>query len=153
MSLLSQLGAALKKPVGVEPAGSSDLYHKGFVMLARKNAGLSANRKNVFEIMRDKFYPVDGQIIYSMWDGYLKPEHADQALINFIGGRPIEHLHTSGHAYVETIARLIETVDPKVIVPMHTERAEEFSSIQEFAPYKDRVRVLKDGEPLSLESI
>lgn len=153
MSLLSQLGAALKKPVGVEPAGSSDLYHKGFVMLARKNAGLSANRKNVFEIMRDKFYPVDGQIIYSMWDGYLKPEHADQALINFIGGRPIEHLHTSGHAYVETIARLIETVDPKVIVPMHTERAEEFSSIREFAPYKDRVRVLKDGEPLSLESI
>lgn len=153
MSLLSQLGAALKKPVGVEPAGSSDLYHKGFVMLARKNAGLSANRKNVFEIMRDKFYPVDGQIIYSMWDGYLKPEHADQALINFIGGRPIEHLHTSGHAYVETIARLIETVDPKVIVPMHTERAEEFSSIQEFTPYKDRVRVLKDGEPLSLESI
>ena len=153
MSSLSQLGAALKKPVGVEPANGSDLYHKGFVMLARKNAGLSANRKNVFEIMRDKFYPVDGQIIYSMWDGYLKPEHADQALINFIGGRPIEHLHTSGHAYVETIARLIETVDPKVIVPMHTERAEEFSSIQEFAPYKDRVRVLKDGEPLSLESI
>ena len=87
------LGAALKKPVGVEPANGSDLYHKGFVMLARKNAGLSANRKNVFEIMRDKFYPVDGQIIYSMWDGYLKPEHGDQHLIDFIGGRPIEHLH------------------------------------------------------------
>lgn len=73
--------------------------------------------------------------------------------LDYISGRPVEHLHTSGHAYVETIARLIETVDPKVIVPMHTERAEEFSSIQEFAPFKDRIRVLKDGEPLSLESI
>ena len=153
MSSLSQLGAALKKPVGVEPAGSSDLYHKGFVMLSRKNAGLSANRKNVFEIMRDKFYPMDGQIIYSMWDGYLKPEHADQALINFIGGRPIEYLHTSGHAYVETIARLMETVDPKVIVPMHTERAEEFSSIPEFARWKNQVKVLKDGEPLNLDEL
>ena len=55
-----------------------------------------------------------------MWDGYLKPKHADQALIDFIGGRPIEPLHTSGHAYVETIARQIEAVDPKAIVPMHT---------------------------------
>ena len=30
-------------------------------------------------------------------------------------------LHTSGHAYVETIANLIKTVDPKWILPMHTE--------------------------------
>ena len=153
LSQLSQLGAALKNPVGVEPANSSDLYCKGFVMLVRKNANPSANRKNVFEIMRDKFYPVDGQIIYSMWDGYLKPEHADKALIDYIGGRPIEPLHTSGHAYVETIAKLIETVNPKVIIPMHTERAEEFSSIPEFALYQDRVKVLHDGEPFHLDAL
>ena len=122
-------------------------------MLVRKNANPSANRKNVFEIMRDKFYPVDGQIIYSMWNGYLKPEHADQHLIDFIGGRPIEPLHTSGHAYVETIAKLIETVNPKVIIPMHTERAEEFSSIPEFALYQDRVKVLHDGEPFHLDAL
>ena len=120
-------------------------------MLARKNC--NPNQKSVFEIMRDKFYLRDGQIIYSMWDGYLKPEHGDQHLIDFIGGRPIEHLHTSGHAYVETIAKLIETVQPKRIVPMHTERAEEFSSIPEFALYKDRVKVLKDGEPLDLDAL
>lgn len=153
LSQLSQLGAALKNPVGVEPANSSALYCKGFVMLVRKNANPSANRKNVFEIMRDKFYPVDGQIIYSMWGGYLKPEHTDKALIGFIGGRPIEHLHTSGHAYVETIVRLIETVQPKVIVPMHTERADEFSSIPEFAPWADRVKVLTDGKPLNLDEL
>lgn len=122
-------------------------------MLVRKNANPSANRKNVFEIMRDKFYPVDGQIIYSMWGGYLKPEHADQRLIDFIGGRPIEPLHTSGHAYVETIARLIETVQPKIIVPMHTEKAEEFSSVPEFARWGKQVEVLHDGDVLSLDTL
>jgi len=132
-------------------ADSRLLYTNGFVMLVRKNC--NPNQKSVFEIMRDKFYLRDGQIIYSMWDGYLKPEHADQALLNYIGNRKVVHLHTSGHAYVETIAKLIETVNPKVIIPMHTERAEEFSSIPEFALYKDRVKVLHDGEPFHLDAL
>ena len=132
-------------------ADSRLLYANGFVMLVRKNC--NPNQKSVFEIMRDKFYLRDGQIIYSMWDGYLKPEHADKALIDYIDGHPYKALHTSGHAYVETIAKLIETVNPKVIIPMHTERAEEFSSIPEFARWKDRVKVLTDGEPLDLDEI
>ena len=148
---LRGLGLSLKKTVGIMPVTDDSLKRDGFVMLVRKNANPA--RKSIFEEMRDEFYPVDGQIIYSMWDGYLKPKHADQALIDFIGGRPIEPLHTSGHAYVETIARLIEAVDPKAIVPMHTERAEEFTSIPEFAPYKDRVRVLRDGQRLSLDTL
>lgn len=141
-------------PLDFQVADSSLLYHNGFVMLARKNCNQA--QKSVFEIMRDKFYPwdkrrrLDSQIIYSMWDGYLKPEHADPALIGFIGGRPYEPLHTSGHAYVETIARLIETIQPKVIVPMHTEKADEFTSIPAFAPYADRVRTLTDGDALPL---
>lgn len=84
---------------------------------------------------------------------HLKPEHASRSLIGFIGGRPIEPLHTSGHAYVETIAKLIKTVDPRVIIPMHTDRAEEFSSIPAFALWADRVQVLKDGEPFSIDTL
>lgn len=113
---LRERGSSLKKPVGIAPISDDKLKQDGFVMLVRKNA--APGRKSIFEEMRDEFYPLDGQIIYSMWGGYLKPEHADQRLIDFIGGRPIEPLHTSGHAYVEAIARLIETVQPKVIVPM-----------------------------------
>jgi len=113
---LRERGSSLKKPVGIAPISDDKLKQDGFVMLVRKNA--APGRKSIFEEMRDEFYPLDGQIIYSMWGGYLKPEHADQRLIDFIGGRPIEPLHTSGHAYVEAIARLIETVQPKAIVPM-----------------------------------
>ncbi len=148
---LRERGSLLKKPVGIAPISGHKLKQDGFVMLVRKNA--APGRESIFEEMRDEFYPLDGQIIYSMWDGYLKPEHADPALIGFIGRRPIEYLHTSGHAYAETIARLIEAVQPKRIVPMHTERADEFSSIPEFARYADRVKVLKDGEPLDLDAL
>ena len=121
-------------------------------MLVRKNA-VPQNGQTVFEEMRDKFYHLDGQIIYSLWDGYLEPEHADQALLDYIGDRRSVHLHTSGHAYAETIARLIETVQPKMIVHMHTEKADEFTSIPAFMPYRSRVRVLQDGEPLSLDRL
>ena len=132
-------------------ADARQMHANGFVMLARKNS--VPERPNVFERMRDKFYPLDGQIIYSMWSGYLEERYADEALLRFIGGRPYETLHTSGHAYVETIAKLMETVDPKWVVPMHTQRAEEFSSIPAFARWKDRVRVLQDGEALPLDQL
>lgn len=58
----------------------------------------------------------------------------------------MEVLHTSGHAYVETIEKVIRLTDPKVIIPMHTECADEFGSIPVFEPYRDRVKVLGDGE-------
>ena len=62
-------------------------------------------------------------------------------------------LHTSGHAYVETIANLIKTVGPKWILPMHTERADEFASILAFTLWKDRVKVLHDGQTLDLDEL
>ena len=54
---------------------------------------------------------------------------------------------------MQTSAKLIETDDPKVIIPMHTERAEEFSSIPEFAPWADRVKILRDGEQFSIDTL
>ena len=61
----------------------------------------------------------------------------------------MEKLHTSGHAYVETIEKLIRLTKPEVIIPMHTECADEFGRIEAFAPYRDKVRVLQDGEGFS----
>lgn len=148
---LRRLGSSLKRPVLITPVSDDNLKDDGFVMLVRKNSNPA--RSSIFEEMRDKFCSLDGQIIYSIWQGYLEGKHIDEDLIRFIGGHPVELLHTSGHAYVETIAKLIETVDPKVIIPMHTERAEEFSSIPEFAPWADRVKVLRDGEQFSIDTL
>ena len=97
--------------------------------------------------MLKSYWSHDAQIVYSMWTGYLpKGSHPDWQLSEFLNGRPVVPLHTSGHAYVDTIARLIEQTDPKVIIPMHTECAKQFKDFPEFARWKDRVRSLADGE-------
>lgn len=143
---------AMYPPLDIKPITEEELERDGFILLARKNSH-PKDYTSRFEELRDTYFDRDGQIIYSMWEDYLKPKYADKALIDFIGGRPVEHLHTSGHAYVETIAKLIETVDPKVIIPMHTERADEFAAIPEFALRKGRVQVLNDGQVFSLDTM
>lgn len=114
------------------------LQRKGFTMLAREN-------KPVFKAIMEK-YMIDPLVIYSKWTGYLEGKHADPKIKEFIGNHRMERLHTSGHAYVETIEKLIRLTNPKVIIPMHTECADAFGKTPAFAAYRDRVRVLRDGE-------
>ena len=124
-----------------EKAEFDDLKKTGFTMLAReKNQRFAKIMKN---------FP-DPLIIYSKWTGYLEGEHADSKLIDFIGNHRMEKLHTGGHAYVETIEKLIRLTNPKVIIPMHTECADSFSKIEALAKYCDRVKVLDDGEEYSI---
>lgn len=122
-------------------ADFSILKNKGFTMLAREN-------KPVFKVIMEK-YMTDPLVIYSKWIGYLKGKHADPKIGNFIGSHRMEILHTSGHAYVETIAKLIRLTNPKTIIPMHTECADAFRGIPAFAPYRDKVMVLQDKEKYS----
>ncbi len=44
-------------------------------------------------------------------------------------GLKIETLHTSGHADENAVRKLIDTVNPDVIIPVHTENAERFKEI------------------------
>lgn len=72
----------------------------------------------------------DGILIYSFWSGYR--ENADMK--EFLSecekmGLHIETLHTSGHADENTIRRLIERVNPTVLIPVHTENAQRFREI------------------------
>ena len=120
-----------------------DIYsEKGFVMLARPN-------KAIFKELLDEMH--DPHITYSMWSGYLKGGKCeDKNIVDFLSGyddkEHFTQLHTSGHAYVETLAKLIELTQPEVIIPMHTESADEFAQMPEFTAYKERVNVLRDGD-------
>ena len=122
-------------------ADFSILKNKGFTMLAREN-------KPVFKAVMEK-HMTDPLVIYSKWIGYLKGKHANPKIGDFIGSHRMEILHTSGHAYVETIEKLIRLTNPKTIIPMHTERADAFGEIPTFAPYRDRIKVLQDKEEYS----
>lgn len=149
LSRLEQLGASLAEPLRVLSADARRMARAGFVMLIRQS--LPHHHKRAL----DHFYPLDGskdsQLIYSLWTGYLQNgSHPDREMLEKLAGRELYPLHTSGHAFVDTIARLVETVDPKVIIPMHTECARKFQELPVFARWMTRVRLLQDGEVFSL---
>jgi len=89
-------------------------------------------------------------VIYSQWLGYLDGGHSDyfgsdriaacrsDPAVNFV------YAHTSGHAPVADLQRLAEALNPRKLVPVHTEHGEDFS--QMFA----NVVTLNDGEVFDL---
>ena len=113
------------------------LQKSGFTVLARENKQLF---REILDILDDPL------IIYSKWTGYLKGKHHDPKITDFIGDHRMEILHTSGHAYVETIEKVIRITKPKTIIPMHTECADGFAELSNFAPYRENIKVLTDGE-------
>jgi ribonuclease J len=83
-----------------------------------------------------------GNLIYSMWDGYLlKPD--TKKLIDYLTNRKftVHKIHTSGHADIETLKQMVEAIKPKFIVPIHTFNGSEYQKI-----FSTPVIELKDGE-------
>lgn len=72
----------------------------------------------------------DGILIYSFWSGYRENDSMKQFLSECEKmGLKIETLHTSGHADETAIRRLIDRVNPTVLIPVHTENAQRFKEI------------------------
>ncbi|MCR5686175.1 MAG: hypothetical protein K6G81_12320 [Lachnospiraceae bacterium] len=127
---------------------------QGFVMLARPNRN---PKLKVGEFEKRMQQMKDPFITYSLWEGYLEGGKApDKAITDFVRGRDDEShmkkLHTSGHAYVETLAKLMDMTNPEVIIPMHTESAKAFKTIPQFAAHADKIHVLHDGEVFTLKT-
>lgn len=120
----------------------------GFVMLVRPNR-YPEKGKNRFENALVHFSGLNEKevsIMYSMWKGYLSGAKEDKSITRFIGDHYWHRLHVSGHAYPETILKLIEKTNPKVIIPMHTEMADEMSSMPLFEKYTNRIVTLNDNK-------
>jgi ribonuclease J len=89
-------------------------------------------------------------VIYSQWLGYLDGDHTgyfgsdkisgvrSDPAVNFV------YAHTSGHAPVADLQRLGAALNPRKLIPIHTEHGEDFS--QMFA----NVVTLNDGEVFDL---
>ena len=72
-------------------------------------------------------------IIYSQWEGYLKEEHKNYCTdyINTLKNDPgisFHTIHTSGHAIVSDLLTIAKAINPKVIVPIHTNSPEKFKN-------------------------
>ena len=69
-------------------------------------------------------------LIYSLWGGYLK-EPSMERFVRFIKENRIRmvHHHTSGHADVETLQRVVKELKPITVIPIHTFHPEQYTGL------------------------
>jgi len=91
----------------------------------------------------DKIDEIDGgNLIYSMWEGYLQ-KPSTKKFIDYLTKRKFElhNIHTSGHADINTLRELVDAIKPKNIVPIHTFEGNKYKNI-----FNQNIVELKDGE-------
>ena len=89
---------------------------------------------------RSKEFSFEGcTMFYSMWEGYKKQENIKEFL-KFMEekGVKIISLHTSGHADEKDFDKLIKKIEPKIIIPVHTENSEWFKKCENCEIIRDR---------------
>lgn len=78
--------------------------------------------------------PGSGTFIYSMSEHYIEGEENEEyrcCLQNWLNhfGMDFEQIHCSGHADRDGVKRMIEGVEPKKVIPIHTQNPEEFKKM------------------------
>ena len=72
----------------------------------------------------------DGNLIYSMWSGYKDQPKTKELIDLFISNNfNVIDMHTSGHADIETLKEYANAINPKMIIPIHTNNKKEYKSI------------------------
>ena len=76
--------------------------------------------------------------IFSMWHGYLERSNLAQYLAS--NNVQLTEIHTSGHAYIDQLQKMVNILKPRFVIPIHTFYPEKFL---EMFP---NATLLKDGE-------
>ncbi|MEI7902963.1 MAG: MBL fold metallo-hydrolase [bacterium] len=90
------------------------------VLLMRSNRMMTSLEAGLGDAAKDV------QVIWSMWDGYWKHDKYVRPFCERYGIEPVR-VHTSGHASWDDLVRLIESLKPETVVPVHTENAHVFT--------------------------
>ncbi|MEW6078311.1 MAG: MBL fold metallo-hydrolase [Thermodesulfobacteriota bacterium] len=140
----------------------ADAGHFGFLKALKKRDArifpdeLKANPEKFFVLARanrrlaeltDGLDPARIQCIWSMWTGYLSDP--DSIFTSFCQKKNITYkqIHTSGHATIADLGRLVTAVNPGILIPIHTFFPDDYTQFIDPA----RVKVLNDGEVLDLK--
>ena len=83
----------------------------------------------------------NADFIYSMWEGYLK-DSSMKKLLDFTKSKNMKFhsIHTSGHAQISTLKKVVNRLKPKEIIPIHTFYPEEYKTVG------DNIHQIADGE-------
>ncbi|MDP2854511.1 MAG: MBL fold metallo-hydrolase [Smithellaceae bacterium] len=94
----------------------------------------------------EKIIADNGNLIYSMWEGY-KEQAETQQFIDWLKSKnfTIYDIHTSGHADTDTLKEFADTLAPKSIIPIHTFNKKDYKNI-----FSQKVIELNDNETLNI---
>jgi ribonuclease J len=89
--------------------------------------------------------PENTMCLYSYWAGYLeKPEYRVlHAALDLAGGE-LSECHTSGHIFTDDLVKFVKAINPRQVVPVHTETPGKFKELFQNA------LLLSDSSPLIL---
>jgi ribonuclease J len=84
-------------------------------------------------------------LIYSLWEGYREDDRTSRFLkaVDKLG-ITVRSLHTSGHATIPALQRLVDMLQPGSLVPIHTEYP------QDFVRFSVPVVQAEDGKPFAI---
>ena len=87
----------------------------------------------------------NAKLVYSMWQGYQAMD--DQlTMLSRKYDMPMINVHVSGHAYQNDLQRLVETLKPKKLIPIHT------LNRQYFVEKYPQTELVDDGDSWCLPS-
>ena len=112
---------------------------RGFGMVVRVNPRF----EKILRYYMERF-PEESCLIYSMWSGYKETEN----IRRFIGvaGENVYTVHSSGHVVLQDLNEMLNMLNPKQILFIHTENEPDTISID----LKERIIKLEDGELLNI---
>ena len=110
---------------------------KRYVMLVRPSSVSYLERLNVIHI----------RLIKSIWGGYWNEPNTER-FRHWVEEHceAVKDIHSSGHADTQSLQRIAQFVNPKTIIPIHTDSPSSFSTL--FCDYN--IRVLNDNEDITL---
>ncbi len=94
----------------------------------------------------ERIHTLEGAtVIYSLWKGYLE-EKSMKAVLGFMARHRMQlvETHTSGHAGIRTLQRVVSELGPRKIVPVHTFRPDRFHELF------DNVLSISDGKEVAV---
>ena len=136
------------KPYRIEKI-TNYLKDKGFLMPVRMNSSW------LIEDMMKVFTDEAPWLIYSMWDGYAE-ENGKNTLENVVAIRQLfenrifdgvkKGFHTSGHADIQTLQEVCETVKPSIgVIPIHKDAETHFIS-HDFRVFEEGITIVDEIE-------
>jgi ribonuclease J len=82
------------------------------------------------ELLHAGVLTAEGLAVWSLWEGYLDDAGGTRLRDALAAaGVGMVHVHTSGHASVPDLRRLIAALAPKRVVPIHSEAADRFGDL------------------------